>query len=123
MRALPKLVFASLYSASVFLAGCQHNSIEQGRAQEDVPTQAKLDELKPVATGVNKQFYYKAPKYGELFLYDFNSGEFIFRGHLAAGEQFLFEPASSRATINKQTIDLDRGTNEQDEYRLFFVPQ
>ena len=82
-----------------------------------------VDKMKLVASGANKELSYKATEYGRLYLYDLDSGRFIYKGYLAPGEQFVFEPASSRAEISKHHVDLDYDTNERDQYQLFFAPQ
>lgn len=130
MPALKRFAFP-LVCTALWVAGCQHSGPVQTRASggDSIPgpdpdtVAGSIDQAKMVASGVNKQLTYKAPKYGKLYLYDAETGQFVFRGTVAPGEQFLFEPASSRAQINKQTIDLERGTNEKDEYRLYFAPQ
>lgn len=113
----------SFFCLAMIAGGCQPPA-DNGTllAKSDDPRLIfQANEMKPVAAGVNTELTFKAPSYGELFLYDFTSGDFIFRGDLTKGEQFVFEPASSLATVNKQWIALIRDTNDKDEYRLFFV--
>lgn len=83
-----------------------------GPASESIPL---------VAEGRNAQLTYKAKHAGILDLYDPDSNQFLFQGPLAAGQQFVFEPASGRATIDKEPIDLDHPTNNRDNYQIFFV--
>ncbi|HSU66689.1 MAG TPA: hypothetical protein VLJ39_07445 [Tepidisphaeraceae bacterium] len=122
------LLWAGAFLAPM-LAGCQHASAPAAPQEETSADMAHdaIDKAagsnKLVAHGKNKQLYFKAPQYGRIYLYDADAGQFIYRGFLAAGEAFMFEPASSRATINKQTADLERYTNEHDEYELYFAPQ
>lgn len=79
--------------------------------------------LQLVANGKNKELSYKAKQPGMLYLYDPDSNEFVFRGRVNAGEQFVFEPGSSLAMIDKQRIELEHPTNDRDEYRLYFATQ
>jgi hypothetical protein len=120
---LPLVVTFAVLGGSML--GCQKN---QPVADEASPGEQQLvaqgvDKMKLVADGANKQLSYKATEYGRLYLYDLDAGRFIYKGYLASGEQFVFEPASSRAEISKHHVDLEYVTNEHDQYQLFFAPQ
>jgi hypothetical protein len=107
------------------MLGCQnkHPVAEEASPGEQQLVAQGVDKMKLVANGANKQLSYKAAEYGRLYLYDLDGGRFIYKGYLAPGEQFVFEPASSRAEISKHHVDLDYETNERDQYQLFFAPQ
>ena len=128
---LSRRILSSLYlGATLLITGCHHETAPAVLADDNLGPTAeeraitkRVDQMKLVAQGVNKQISYKATSFGQILLYDQDSGDFIYRGPLVGGERFVFEPASSRAEINKQIIDLERTTNQRDEYRLYFVPQ
>lgn len=108
-----------------WMAGCQQPAPppEEGPAPDPKLMAEKAHHLKMVASGKNTELSYKATEYGQLYVVDQDNGLYVYTGPLGAGERFVFAPASSRATIDKQTIDLIRGTNENDEYRIYFLPQ
>ena len=107
------------------ILGCQdkHPAAEEALPGVQQLVAQGVDKMKMVANGANKELSYKAAEFGRVYLYDLDSGRFIYKGYLAPGEQFVFEPASSRAEINKRHVDLDYDTNERDQYQLFFAPQ
>lgn len=108
-----------------FMAGCQQPAPtpEEGPGPDPKVMAEKAHQLKMVASGKNTELSYKATEFGQLYVVDQNTGQYVYNGPLGTGERFVFAPASSRATIDKQTIDLIRGTNENDEYRIYFLPQ
>jgi hypothetical protein len=125
-----KFLFPMFIGAALLLGGCRHEtSSGTSSAPDSLPASDRLaisdqvDQTKLVAQGVNKQLSYKVPKLGQIILFDQTTGQFLYHGTVSSGEMFVFEPASSRATINKQTVDLDHVTNERDEYRLYYVPR
>jgi len=101
----------------LLLAGCQSS-----KPIPNEPTNANPN-LKMVAEGTNKSLSFKATHPGELYAYDMDSGEYVYRGHLSPGEQFVMEPDSANATIDKQPVSLIRQTNSHDNYRLYFLEQ
>lgn len=118
--------FSTLFALTLCIAGCQQPAPPP--AQEGLPADPnvvdqKVANMKMVASGVNKPLIYKAPAFGDLYLYDQTTGLDIYQGPIAKGEEFLFAPGSSRAQINKETIDLIRDTNEKDTYELYFLPK
>lgn len=121
-----RIVLCSTFlGMALAVVGCQHEvppPKDQGAPLSEDAIQQKVNGMKMVASGTNTPIKYKATQYGQLYLYDEATGLDVYKGPIAKGETFLFEPASSRAEINKQTIDLMRDTNEKDEYRLYFVP-
>ena len=122
-----RVLFAmALVLVSILSAGCQPPPpppVESGPAPDPAVMNSKIDAMKMVASGTNKELTYKSTQPGQLYVVDADTGLYIYNAPLAAGETFMFAPASSRATINKQTVDLIRGTNENDEYRVYFLPQ
>jgi hypothetical protein len=125
-----RVVGSLLLGAGLLIGGCQHAAAPLVLPEENVGPTAEersiadhVGQMKMVAQGVNKQLAFKATAFGQILLYDQETGDFIYRGSIAAGERFVFEPASSRAEINKETVDLAKITNQRDEYRLYYVPQ
>ena len=125
-----KLIFPTMLGLSLFISGCDDSFCNPPAARtEDLPlpdqtvVASRVSQMQLVGQGADKELSYKAPARGQLIVFDQDSGQFIYHGTMIKGEMFLFEPASSRAQINKQTVDLDHITNERDEYRLYFVPQ
>lgn len=118
------VLFPTLFGIALSVLGCQHAPPpkDDGVAPDPQAIEQRVNSMKLVASGTNKVLTYKATEFGRLYLFDETSGLHIYQGPIAAGESFAFEPASSRAQINKQTIDLMRDTNEKDEYKLYFVP-
>ena len=102
--------------------GCQHEepvpNYSSGRPSVGGPASEKLP---LVAEGRNTQLSYKAKHAGKLLLYDADSNQFLFRGSLEAGQQFVFAADSGLATIDKERIDLDHPTNNRDNYQVYFV--
>jgi len=126
MNAMRTWLSSALAIVTLGIAGCQHPApppVDSGPAPDAQSMNSKINEMKMVSSGTNHQLVYKATQPGELYVVDAVTGKYVYDAPLAAGEQFVFEPASSRATINKQTVDLIRGSNETDEYRMYFVPQ
>jgi hypothetical protein len=117
---------SSLFGMALSVLGCQHAAPppkDEGTPLNQATIEQKVNDMKMVSSGTNTPIKYKATQFGQLYLYDETTGLDIYKGPIAKGETFLFEPASSRAEINKQTIDLMRDTNEKDEYRLYFIPR
>lgn len=130
MHRSSRLILPMLLGAGLLVDGCRpapgpasKTDAEGLPITEEATIAGRVDQLQLVAQGINKELTYKAPQFGQIILFDQVTGEFIYHGRVAKSESFVFEPASSRAQINKQTIDLDHVTNERDEYRLYFVPQ
>lgn len=124
MNATRTGLWTALFSAAL-IAGCQQPAppVEEGPGPDPEVMANKVNQLKLVASGKNTELTYKASGPGELYVVDANTGLYVYDAPLASGEKFVFAPASSRATIDKQTVDLIRGTNENDEYRVYFLPQ
>ena len=119
------VLFPTFFGMALSVLGCQHAAPppkEEGAPLNEEAIEQKVNGMQMVASGINTPIKYKATQYGQLYLFDETTGLDIYKGPIAKGETFLFEPASSRADINKQTIDLIRDTNEKDEYRLYFIP-
>jgi hypothetical protein len=126
MNSTRALLLPALVLIPILFVGCQPKPpppVDSGPAPDPAVMEGKIDAMKMVASGTNKELVYKATQPGQLYVVDAVTGKYIYDAPLAAGEQFVFAPASSRATINKQTVDLIRGSNENDEYRMYFVPQ
>ena len=121
-----RIVWSStFFGLALSVLGCQHGApppTGEGAPMNEDVIQQKVNDMKMVASGTNTPIKYKATQYGQLYLYDQTTGLDIYKGPIAKGETFLFEAASSRAEIDKQTIDLMRDTNDKDEYRLYFIP-
>lgn len=124
MKATRTRLWIALFSAA-WIVGCQQPTapVEEGPAPDPEVMAAKINQVKMVASGKNTELTYKSTGPGQLYVIDANTGLYVYNAPLAAGEKFVFAPASSRATIDKQTVDLIRGTNEDDEYRVYFLPQ
>jgi hypothetical protein len=126
MNAMRTWLSSSLAIVALGIAGCQHPlppPLDSGPAPDPEVMNGKIDQMKMVGSGTGHQLVYKTTQPGELYVFDAATGKYVYDAPLAAGEQFVFEPASSRATINKQPVDLIRGSNDKDEYRMYFVPQ
>jgi hypothetical protein len=120
------ILTSTFFGIALSLIGCHHPAPapkDEGVPLDQQAIEQKVNGMKRVASGTNKTLTYKAPQFGQLYLYDETTGLDIYKGSIAKGETFLFAPASSRAAIDKQTIDLMRDTNEKDEYRLYFIPR
>ena len=78
-------------------------------------------DLREVAKTKGTRLEYKADRAGTLYLYDYNTGQFLVTLPVKSGETFVLEPASSRALLGKDTIDLDYPANAFDDYRLYFA--
>lgn len=124
MNAMRTGLWITLVSAA-WIVGCQQPAapVAEGPGPDPEVMAAKINQVKMVASGKNTELTYKATESGQLYVIDAATGLYIYNAPLAAGEKFVFAPASSRATIDKQTVDLIRGTNENDEYRVYFLPQ
>ena len=126
MNPVRLLLVAGLSIVGISSAGCQPHLApkpdEMSPAEQAMVAQ-RVDQMKMVAHGANKELAYKAAQYGQLYIYDLDTGVFAYKGYLAPGENFVLQPASSRAEINKQHVDLARETNAHDEYQLFFAPE
>jgi hypothetical protein len=126
MNSTRALFVMALVLTPILVVGCQQPPpppVDSGPAPDPAVMNSKINAMEMVASGTNKELIYKAKQPGQLYVIDAHTGLYIYNAPLAAGESFIFAPASSRATINKQTVDLIRGTNENDEYRVYFVPQ
>jgi hypothetical protein len=126
---MKRSTWAGLSLACLIAAGCQqakpvsNTAPTEGNSSVEAKTVAQaVDQMQTVAQGTNSQLAYKATQFGYLYLFDQTTGTFLYRGPVRMGDKFVFEPASSRAQLNKETVDLDVLSNEHDEYRLFFVP-
>lgn len=120
------IVSCTLLCLAFSFLGCRHPApppSDNGAPLNQEAVDQRVSGMKMVGSGTNTPIKYKATQFGRLYLYDQTTGLDIYKGPIATGETFLFAPASSRAEINKQTIDLMRDTNEKDEYRLYFIPQ
>ena len=80
-------------------------------------------DLREVAKAKGTRLEYKADRAGKLYLYDYNTNQFLYSGDINAGETFVLEPASNRAMLGKQTLDLDYPANAFDDYRLYLSEQ
>lgn len=111
--------------ASSFTAGCHQPppTKEQGPQPDPEVIAQKASQAKLVASGKNTELTYKAPEAGQIYVIDAANGQLVYDAPIAAGEKFYFAPASSRATIDKQAVALIRGTNQNDEYHVYFLPQ
>jgi hypothetical protein len=105
------------FGGVLLLAGCHSASTNPNEPTNTNPN------LKMVAEGTNKTLSFKATHPGELYAYDMDSGEYVYRGHLSPGEQFVLEADSDHASIDKQPVSLLRQTNAHDNYRLYFLEQ
>jgi hypothetical protein len=79
--------------------------------------------LRLVDSGTNKTLKFKADHAGLIRVYDAQKQDFLYSGALKAGDQFVLEPNSDHATINKEAAYLIHATNKYDEYQLFFLNQ
>lgn len=124
MRFSRQIVSISVLCLVCVAAGCQPAetipNYTSGRPAVSVPAG---DNVPLVAEGRNKQLSFKAKQAGTLDLYDPDANQFLFHGPLAAGQQFVFDPASGLATIDKERVDLDHVTNNRDNYQVFFSEQ
>jgi hypothetical protein len=122
---LKRVCVGSTLLIALLIVGCQQPapSPDPGPHPDPNMVAQKAARVKMVASGRNAELTYKAPQAGQLYIIDSDTGLYIYNAPLASGEKFVFAPASSRATIDKQTVDLIRGTNENDEYRMYFLPQ
>lgn len=105
------------FAGLALVAGCHSSGTKPNE-----PTNVNPN-LRMVAEGANKTLTFKAGHPGELYVYDLDTGEYVFQGHLAPGEQFVIEPDSDHATIDKQPVGLQHDTNSRDTYRLYFSQQ
>lgn len=112
----------ALLGMGLLLLGCGSQR-SAGTADESAAVANAVDQMKLADEGKNKELTFKAPHYGMLDLFDSDTGQFVWHGFVNAGDKFDFFPASSRALVNKEPVDLERGTNEQDTYRLYFTPR
>ena len=121
---MSRLVVASIFAACLIGmgTGCQPEepvpNYTRGRPSADGPA---TEGVPLVAEGRNVQLTYKTKHAGRLLLYDPDSNQFLFKGRLEAGQQFVFEPASGVASIDKERIDLDHPTNNRDNYQIYFA--
>jgi len=79
--------------------------------------------LREVAKTKGTRLEYKADHSGKLYLYDYDTNQFLYSGNISAGETFVLEPASNRAMLGKQALDLDYPANAFDNYRLYLAEQ
>ena len=112
IRAL--LVSASL---SVLLAGCGPSKPADNHLGGLGP------DLREVAKTKGARMEYKAERAGKLYLYDYDTSQFLFSGRINAGETFVLEPASNRALLGTQPLELDYPANAFDDYRLYLADQ
>jgi len=121
MRFARHFVSISLQCLVCVAAGCQPaETIPNYTSGRPAISGPAADNVPLVAEGRNKQLSFKAKQAGTLVLYDPDADQFLFQGPLAAGQQFVFEPASGLATIDKERVDLDHVTNDRDNYQVFF---
>lgn len=80
-------------------------------------------DLREVAKAKGSRLEYKADRAGKLYLYDYDSDQFLYSGPIKAGETFVLEPASNRALLGTQPLDLDYPANAFDDYRLYLSAQ
>lgn len=126
-------LFISVLFSALLAGGCASRSSDASAdaAYKPIPGEMDIagkatdekDPLRLVAHGINKQLSYKASEPGTLYVYDFDNNRFVYVGPLNAGEQFVLEPASNRATVNKQPVPLVHDTNDRDQYRVYFSRQ
>lgn len=124
MNAMRPWLRMALFTASL-LVGCQQPPPpkDQGPQPDPQVIASMAGQTKLVASAKNNEVTYKAPQTGQIYVIDAANGLLVYDAPIAAGEKFYFAPASSRATIDKQAVALIRGTNENDEYRVYFLPQ
>lgn len=78
-------------------------------------------DLREVAKTMGTRLEYKADRPGKLYLYDYNTGQFLISVPVNAGDTFVLEPASNRAMLDKQPLDLESPANGYDNYRLYLA--
>ena len=102
------------------IQGCSNSANHP--APDDIT--ANVDQnLRLVAHGSNKPLTFKADHAGLIRLYDVQKGDYLYSGALKPGDQFVLEPETDHAMINKQPAYLDHATNRYDEYHLYFLNQ
>ena len=124
MNAMRQLLWTALVTVLV-AGGCQQPPPpkDQGPQPDPEVIAQKAGQAKLVGSAKNTELTYKAPQAGQIYVIDTANGLLVYDEPIAAGEKFYFAPASSRVTIDKQTVALIRGTNENDEYQVYFLPQ
>ena len=80
-------------------------------------------DLREVAKTKGTRLEYKADRAGKLYLYDYDTSQFLYSGRINPGETFVLEPASNRALLGTQPLDLDYPANAFDDYRLYLSEQ
>jgi hypothetical protein len=111
------LIHALLLSMApvLFLAGC-------GPKQAGNASLSGLgQDLREVAKTKGTHLEYKADRAGKLYLYDYDTGQFLFSAPVNADETFILEPASNRALLGKDPVELDYPANAFDDYRLYLA--
>lgn len=102
----------------VSLAGCGPS-----KPAEDPHLGGLGPDLHEVAKSRGKRLEYKAGRPGKLYLYDYDTSQFLYSGQIKSGETFVLEPASNRALLGTQPLDLDYPANAFDDYRLYLADQ
>ena len=99
---------------AVLLAGC-----ESGPGEVTRPGLGP--DLREVAKSKGARLEYKADRPGKLYLYDYDTGQFLVSVPVKAGDTFVLEPASNRAMLGKEPLDLESPANGYDNYRLYLA--
>ena len=102
-----------IMAPTLLLAGCA--------SQDEVTRPGLGPDLREVAKTRGKHLEYKADRKGTLYLYDYDTGEFLVSVPVNAGDTFVLEPASNRALLDKQLLDLESPANAYDDYRLYLA--
>jgi hypothetical protein len=103
-----------MVAPTLLVAGCGHR-------EDEVPRPGLGPDLREVAKTRGKRLEYKAEHAGKLYLYDYDTGDFLVSVPVNAGDTFVLEPASNRAMLGKQPVDLDNPANAFDDYRLYLA--
>jgi hypothetical protein len=112
--------FVALAGTCCIMSGCTQSA---NRPPSDDITSNVDRNLRLVDSGTNKRLKFKADKAGLIRLYDVQKQDYLYSGSLKAGDQFVVEPNSDHAMINKDPAYLEHATNTYDEYRLYFLNQ